>query len=628
MELFENKIENLNKIIDSELSELIKSFKNLITDHKVYYDQLVENYTLISNHLKKNHSILENNFENHDLLKFQIRSEFLKFGSGQSSKNFFTITSKDDFSNLPTGDQNTDWGSALLYTPLNDHSRQYMKKGDVVFCYRQGQFADLSAALDIRGIYGIGFVASDPVELFLDLTGHSRWAVEVVFPLQLKEHLKLRNIQLHPTTINLTPYNGNRNDALQHIAKKEHYETLLNLLYSGNIELKDYFETFFKEYSLQEILLPEYALSNFYDSHKNISEEHISENLIKYEPRNLIVYGAPGTGKSYKLKKLAEELFPHENLRTRITFHPNYSYRNFVGSYKPMPLYKESDKVIYGSDTITKNAKHQKEPFVEYQFEPGPFLDILVRAIQNPTYNFVIIIEEINRANTAGVFGDVFQLLDRNENGESEYSITLEPSAHDYLRTNGINTSSITIPGNLYLWATMNSADQGVMPLDSAFKRRWSFEHIGLNENMNSVDHIYIEIPFLKKENKKLKWNNFRQTINEKLLSEGIHEDKLIGPFFLNKFEISDIKAVKNKLLLYLKEDVLRYKSCLFHGDLKSFSEISERFTNGDNIFSDDIIFTTETLENTNGNIEQSLEQMNSEEIEIQKIEAQDIDAK
>lgn len=329
-------------------------------------------------------------------------------------------------------------------------------------------------------------------------------------------------------------------------------------------------------------------------------------NVINdFVPRNLIVYGAPGTGKSYRLKVIAEGdgqqagLFPEEWLRNRITFHPNYSYRNFVGSYKPKPLYKDSTEIIYSSDSLTVNKLHQKEPVIEYQFEPGPFLEMLVRAFTYPDYNFVIIIEEINRANTAAVFGDVFQLLDRNDRGESEYSITLEPSAQDYLKVNGIHTTSIKIPPNLYLWATMNSADQGVMPLDSAFKRRWSFEHLGLNDNMEHLENLYIKLPFLIKDNKRLKWNAFRHTINQKLMAEGIHEDKLIGPFFLNKFEIDDPISVKNKLLLYLKEDVLRYKSCLFKEDLKSFSAISEAFIKEDNIFSRELEFAIEVIQNT-----------------------------
>lgn len=309
----------------------------------------------------------------------------------------------------------------------------------------------------------------------------------------------------------------------------------------------------------------------------------IKVNPIKNEPKNLILYGAPGTGKSFKLNDRLNLYFPSKELYKRITFHSNYSYRNFVGSYKPKPIYTENDKTIYNSDRITKHI-HQKEPIIEYAFEPGPFIIMLERALKNPNHNFLILIEELNRANTASVFGDVFQLLDRNDSGESEYSTTLESSATDYLTSIGIKESEIKIPSNLYLWSTMNNADQGVLPLDTAFKRRWSFEHLGLNEKEKLRDGIFINFPFLDQENK-LEWNKFRKVLNKKLTEMGIHEDKLIGPFFLSKTEIEDSKSVKNKLLLYLKEDILRYKSGVFKNTLSTFSLIAEEYDKGNNVF-------------------------------------------
>jgi 5-methylcytosine-specific restriction protein B len=308
----------------------------------------------------------------------------------------------------------------------------------------------------------------------------------------------------------------------------------------------------------------------------------IKVNPIKNEPKNLILYGAPGTGKSYELNNRINTFFNHSSLHTRITFHSNYSYRDFVGSYKPTPLYKESEKVIYKADFITKHD-HNKEPIIEYTFIPGVFLLMLEKAIKNPNHNFAIIIEEINRANTASVFGDVFQLLDRNDDGESEYSISFESSANNYLKSIGLKTE-IKIPKNLYLWATMNNADQGVLPLDSAFKRRWSFEHIGINQKEKVLDNININLPFLPVE-KTLGWNDFRNILNDKLVELGVSEDKLIGPFFLNKNEIINSNIVKNKLLLYLKEDVLRYKSGIFKKGLNTFSLIAEKFEKKKNVF-------------------------------------------
>ena len=313
---------------------------------------------------------------------------------------------------------------------------------------------------------------------------------------------------------------------------------------------------------------------------------NIPENPVHNQPKNLILYGAPGTGKSYEIKRRMIKYFNHSSLFKRITFHSNYSYRDFVGSYKPIPLYKESDKVIYKADLVTKH-EHNKEPIIEYTFVPGVFLLMLEKAVKNPNLNFVIAIEEINRANTASVFGDVFQLLDRNDLGESEYSITFESSANNYLKSIDL-PEEIKIPKNLYLWATMNNSDQGVLPLDTAFKRRWSFEHVGINQNENVLNGVHIDLPFLLNDNA-LEWNTFRKKINNKLLDLGINEDKLIGPFFLNKDEISNSRIVKNKLLLYLKEDVLRYKTGLFKKELNTFSKISEEFDKNQNVFDDSI---------------------------------------
>ncbi|RZL42148.1 MAG: restriction endonuclease [Pedobacter sp.] len=313
----------------------------------------------------------------------------------------------------------------------------------------------------------------------------------------------------------------------------------------------------------------------------------VAVNVVDNQPRNLIIYGAPGTGKSYMLNERVQKYFKNDYLYTRITFHSNYSYRNFVGSYKPKPIYRDSDKPLYKSDLITE-MDHRKEPLIEYAFEPGPFLTMLQRAIENPEHNFVIIIEELNRANTASVFGDVFQLLDRKHSGESEYATALEPSAMDYLKSIGIEDTEIKIPRNLYLWATMNNADQGVLPLDSAFKRRWAFEHISLNKNEGARAGHFIKLSFLDQEDA-LEWNKFRNLINEKLIDLGIQEDKLIGPFFLSEAELKNSEVIKHKLFLYLKDDVLRYKSGIFKSDLRTFSQICEKYDRKKNVFDDNI---------------------------------------
>lgn len=252
----------------------------------------------------------------------------------------------------------------------------------------------------------------------------------------------------------------------------------------------------------------------------------------------------------------------------RITFHPNYSYAQFVGTYKPVQ-----------DDADEKQIK--------YEYVPGPFMRIYVSAKKNSSQNFLLLIEEINRANVAAVFGDVFQLLDRKSDGASEYPIAVSEDIKKYLAKNGIQEDSLSIPSNMYIWATMNSADQGVFPMDTAFKRRWEFEYIGIDENEKDVENFYIPIC----ESKKVKWNELRKAINDKLIELGINEDKLLGPFFLNKTMLENamnkdsnfIKSFESKVLMYLFEDAAKMKvRQLFNlpNDKYIYSEICKKFEN------------------------------------------------
>lgn len=242
----------------------------------------------------------------------------------------------------------------------------------------------------------------------------------------------------------------------------------------------------------------------------------------------------------------------------RVTFHPNYSYAQFVGTYKPAQ---------------DKDLGHEKD--IVYKYVPGPFMRTLVKALNNPQQDFLLIIEEINRANVAAVFGDVFQLLDR-KNGVSEYPVAASEDIKRYLKDNGIaDCNELKIPSNMYIWATMNSADQGVFPMDTAFKRRWEFEYIGINEN-ETWDYT---IPLPKNES--INWNILRKAINSSLKKiASVNEDKLLGPYFLSKAVLEDAnkwnsepdseekqKAVekflnifKSKVLMYLYEDVCKMR--------------------------------------------------------------------
>lgn len=323
-------------------------------------------------------------------------------------------------------------------------------------------------------------------------------------------------------------------------------------------------------------------------SHNNsdINSEinYYSEVSSKYS-RNRIIFGAPGTGKSYKLNEDLKNLLVNGGEYERVTFHPDYSYANFVGTYKPVPLKDENNNEI-----------------ISYKFVPGPFMRILVKALKSAQTNsaqpYLLIIEEINRSNIASVFGDVFQLLDRDSCGASEYSIQTSEDLRLYLwnELGGDidDYSSIKIPNNMYLWATMNSADQGVFPMDTAFKRRWEFTYLGINENEVGIDECEVSL----KNGARINWNNLRRAINEVLINEvKVNEDKLLGPYFISKDNLDDsgkfVDTFKNKVIMYLFDDAAKHRRAILFSGCKNynlFSEICTEFDKkGVSIFSEEV---------------------------------------
>ena len=368
----------------------------------------------------------------------------------------------------------------------------------------------------------------------------------------------------------------------------------------------------------------------------------IATSDILNMPRQRIFFGAPGTGKSYSLNEEAKSLVGNENNQIeRVTFHPDYTYANFVGSYKPIMkqsnieyLDDDSKEVLSVLNDSTKTTQEKYDALYErfkstgnltripmilglysddefetrkadgtktsdnnsvehnhgralrkyvqllseesykekiaYEYVPGPFIRLLVKALQNPSDPYVLIVEEINRANVAAVFGDVFQLLDRNNDGESEYSITTTADMRAYLQRElgkDKDVTTIKIPSNMFIWATMNSADQGVYPMDTAFKRRWTFSYYGLDDEETKLSDVATKPQFtLGKSSKLIAWNSLRKAINDELSTDtyNINEDKLMGPFFLKEEALKDNtsfnEAFKNKVLMYLFDDVVKQK--------------------------------------------------------------------
>lgn len=289
-------------------------------------------------------------------------------------------------------------------------------------------------------------------------------------------------------------------------------------------------------------------------------------------PHQLIVTGCPGSGKSYYVDEIIEA---SGCVVFRTQFHPESSYFDFVGAYKPQPVYEPSDPKL-GLQEGDGSPFGRGRPLIDYRFVPGPLASGLAHALLHPDENVVVLIEEINRGNAAAVFGDVLQLLDRDNSGQSRYGVLASPDIRTYFSGVGHSLDTIRLPANLYLWATMNSADQGVFPLDTAFRRRWNYVYKGYTEPCLYAE----EEARIGYAGETYDWDAFRGALNSALVDLGIHEDKLIGPYFLTPAQLSDPGSVLEKLFLYLWDDVLRFRQeSLF--TQKSFSLVETVWANG-----------------------------------------------
>ena len=320
-------------------------------------------------------------------------------------------------------------------------------------------------------------------------------------------------------------------------------------------------------------------------SHKNTIT---SEDNNKH-PLQQIFYGAPGTGKSHEIKKqTGERLESSEEVDLpnvfRTTFHPDTDYASFVGCYKPamQPTSKE-EKTLTGKDEE-----------IVYSFVPQVFTDAYVYSYNNPTTPTYLVIEEINRGNCAQIFGDLFQLLDRKD-GKSEYKIKADKDLAKYLNEakdkdgqdilkdkEGIKDGKLCLPANLHILATMNTSDQSLFPMDSAFKRRWEWEYVPINYD-TSIKSGEFKITIGKEaDERKYSWVSFIEKVNEKIFDLTQSEDKQMGNFFIK--QSIDEKGFKSKVMFYLWYEVLRdetennkyffYKKTIVDG-----KEVSTKFT-------------------------------------------------
>ena len=271
---------------------------------------------------------------------------------------------------------------------------------------------------------------------------------------------------------------------------------------------------------------------------------------------NILLYGVPGSGKSYEIKtKYCDD----EKRMERVVFHPDYTYSDFVGQILPR-VEKDKD----GNDKL------------KYVFTPGPFTKMLKKAENDPKHYYYLVIEELNRGNAPSIFGEIFQLLDRKDEeefpveevGESEYGISNYEVAKEVYKD---EKHLVRIPSNMYILATMNTADQNVFTLDTAFQRRWHMKQI--ENNFDKSEHSKDIIVGTK-----VNWGAFATVINDMVIdiNEDMarSEDKRLGIYFAKKKEL-EVDKFSEKVLKYLWDDAFKMdKTAIFNESYKSLEDV------------------------------------------------------
>lgn len=298
-----------------------------------------------------------------------------------------------------------------------------------------------------------------------------------------------------------------------------------------------------------------YYLDNFAKLHYGSTEptefvsKAVQENNVLDCGKNIILYGVPGCGKSHEIKA---NYCNDKKYMERVVFHPDYTYSDFVGQILPK---SDGEKISY--------------PFTE-----GPFTTILRKAIHDPENMYYLVIEEINRGNAPAIFGEVFQLLDR-ENGESEYGINNFDIAKCIYGPDGAE-EEIKIPRNLTILATMNTADQNVFTLDTAFKRRWTLRSI--ENNIAACDHAKHKICGTS-----ITWEAFATKINDTIIEMGegnlSSEDNRLGAYFVKADDLLDERVFAEKVLMYLWNDAFKHdRDKVFKSEYRTLEDLLKGF--------------------------------------------------
>ena len=343
----------------------------------------------------------------------------------------------------------------------------------------------------------------------------------------------------------------------------------------GKFTIRNYFAGGYSELRIKKADdgIFDIEITNVNTPYDDGKEDGLEEKEVMAKPSlslQQIFYGAPGTGKSHTIK---EETKESDVIRT--TFHPDTDYSTFVGAYKPttalLPICDELGQPMkIGATTLHKEQ-------IVYEFVAQSFLQAYVNAWKkfDKDDKQYLVIEEINRGNCAQIFGDLFQLLDRNDYGFSDYPIKADADMKRQLQkafaglviaqkdkinamyegkdivSQVLNGDILLLPNNLYIWATMNTSDQSLFPIDSAFKRRWDWTYMPIS---NAEKDWIIEV-----DGSKYDWWQFLEKINEKIGSITNSEDKKLGYFFCKAQDgVISAKTFVGKVIFYLWNDVFK----------------------------------------------------------------------
>lgn len=449
---------------------------------------------------------------------------------------FFAIkTSNPDFYS-----KYSDGETQLMLDGINSYD-DVIKPGMILFVILGGDRVDWT-----KGLAGIAVTESGPYKKGYDSDKPKNYKLKFRLVSKMPRILEKNDFIPYKGTYNSyvgPSTKGERNQALTEITKNQAVAIIRAVLdYFPDEEeiiasiVPDEIMTEVKKDT--EVLIPKIMQYGQSPEKEAVRSEKHSGNI---KGENVLLYGVPGCGKSHTVTK---EYCDDDRFYERVVFHPDYSYSDFIGQI--MPGINEDTKMI------------------EYSFVPGPFTRLLKKAFGDDENMYYLIIEEINRGNAPAIFGDVFQLLDRESDGTSKYGVTNEEISK--IIYDGDISRKVKIPQNVTIAATMNTSDQNVFTLDTAFKRRWKLRLIP-----NQIEKA--EFAKNKILGTKVTWLKFAEVINDFIISESSgtmsSEDKRLGAFFISSEDIDFIydadgntqynPAFAEKVLMYLWDDVFKY---------------------------------------------------------------------